>query len=380
MSESDSYSIRIQYYSEAITLSVSDFNSSYEDSTKVILEKFPIIKNPDKIKFFFISPETLQRVELNDDNSLKKFLSLEDKLLLIIDEELEKSIMDTSPPEVSHFCETIENIEKKSKTDITVVNNFYKSQIQELSTNLEILLKNAFKQDVIEKVSNLITIQINSNSEEENIHSHTKVCSICRTQPLKGNIFQCEICSYYTLCQQCYSRFKSEYFGHQKEHRFYKIFYDHALYRAGKQEMKESPTEWIQSQQKRLLFFDDSYKVEMKSPFVLTWNFIEKEKMLQQKIPYKFENIGSKNISNFILTSPFGNEKYNIFKIDFDISLNNNKEDELMWTPPKSLKEKLVGNYYVPIAIGKSKKYIKSSFIIFEIRIMIEVPDYKLVE
>jgi hypothetical protein len=313
---------------------------------------------------------------------LKKFFNSSAKTIYAIDEQYENKLIENSPEDVKQFVQEIDSIEQSKIEEIRTLNQNFEEGVRGVSHNLTEVMHQNFNKHVNEQLSSLIGITPNNPEDETNIHVLNKQCSICGLNPLKGSIYECETCSNYMLCHQCFERFKAQHFGHHKEHNFYKVVYDSALYKMGKKEEGKTSMDYINAELAKIKQQPKDYKVETaNNAATVYWNYLEIETKRKEKITVEYTNNGNKTITSNILNSPFGSEQYKVYKIDTDFPVANTKKGEkivIEFSPPASFANKQVGTYYVPVGVCKNKAFVDGSVVVFTIKIIIEVPDYQV--
>ena len=374
-------SITVSFYTESTPIDFNEPSSNSFDSFKSkVFDSCSFIKDTSNIKFYYITESS--RVFIEDDSSLKKFFNSSAKTIYAIDEQYEKNLIENSPEDVKQFVQEIDSIEQSKADEIRQINQNFEDEIRNISHNLTEVMNQLFNKHVNEQLSSLIKITPNNPTDETNIHLLNKQCSICGLNPLTGSIYECESCSNYVLCHQCFERFKAQHFGHYKEHNFYKVVYDNALYKMGKKEEGKTSMDYINAELVKIKSQPKDYKVETaNNATTIYWNYLEIEEKRKEKIKVEYTNIGNKTITGNILNSPFGSEQYKVYKIDTDFSVNNTKKGEkiiIEFNPPASFANKQVGTYYVPVGVSKNKAYVDGSVVVFAIKIIIEGPDYQV--
>ena len=339
--------ITVSFYTESTLVVLNESSkNSYDSFRTTILDCCSFIKDTSNIKFYFINESS--RVFVENNTSLKQFVNSGVQTLYAINEQFENNIIENSPEDVNQFIQEIDSIEHSKTEEIRNLNQNLENEIRIVSQNLTEIMKGLLSEHVTTQISSLIQITPNNPSDETNMHLLSKQCAICGVNPLTGHIYECEACSNYMVCHQCFERFKSQHCGHNKEHNFYKVVYDNALYKAGKAEERKTAHDYIQGELAKIKTQSKDFKIQpVNTSHKIYWNYMEKEAKRKEKIQIEFENIGNKNISGNILTSPFGSVQYNVYKTDTDVPVDVKKGDKVVaeFTPPSVLEKKQVGPY-----------------------------------
>ena len=378
--------IQIQYYKETSTIESTKFNGiNYEQFRKLIFDKFIFITNTDNLKIFY-SPAILQYESIVDSTSLQKYLSFikenqnETHRLFIRNPKFEENILDDSSPALDNFTEEL----KKQYTDskniniLQEINQRYDNILKNFSQNLTSALTGSLQEYAQTHLSSVINVQPLTPSEQSNLVSTNKSCSVCGECALYGCIYECNKCTNFILCKFCFERFRNEYLNHQKDHLFYKVKYVNTLYSPLNRSNKLLTSDYIRDEIKKLQYADSSLEVKVLSDLKVFLDFTNEEAKNELKIPMKIKSIGTRNISA-MLFSPFGNNNLNVFKMPYDVPVNasKNSETEIIINMTSVFKDKSIGIYYIPFGIAKNRKYIKGSIGVIEVKIQIKAPNYQ---
>lgn len=378
--------IQIQYYKETSTIESSKFNGiNFEQFRKLIFDKFIFITNTENLKLFY-SPAVLQYESIEDSTSLQKYLSFikehpkETHRLLIRDLKFEEDILDNSSPALDNFTEEL----KKQYTDskniniLKEINQRYDNILKNFSQNLTSALTCSLQEYAQTHLSSVINVQPLTPSEQSNLVTTSKSCSVCGECPLYGCIYECNKCTNFILCKFCFERFRNEYSNHQKDHHFYKVKYVNTLYSPLNRSNKLLTNNYIRDEIKKLQYADSSFEVQILSDLKVFLDFTNEDAKNELKIPLKIKSIGTRNISAMIY-SPFGNNNLNVFKMPYDVPINvsKNSETEIIINMTSIFKDKSIGIYYIPFAISKNRKYIRGSVGVVEVKMQIKAPNYQ---